>query len=130
MPSTRPYVVYLRAIYFLSILAVAGLLACGGEQSAEDEKASMIEATPAAVEKPETAEATSEVAKEKANEPTPEPTATAPPVPTPTATRTSTVAPAEDQAEEPPRVDVPNRGYNVLGSPDAPITMFEFSDFT
>ena len=130
MPSIRPYAVYLCSIYFLSTLALAGLLACGGEQSAQDEKASMIEATPAAAEKPVTAEATRQVAKEKAREPTAEHTATAPPVPTPTATRTSTVAPAEDQAEGPPRVDVPNRGYNVLGSPDAPITMFEFSDFT
>ncbi len=130
MPSIRPYVVYLCSIYCLSALVLAGLLACGGEQSAEDQQTATIEVTPANVEKPTIAETTKESAKVTVKEPTPEPTATAPPVPTPTATRTSTVAPAEDRADETPGVDVPNRGYNVLGNPDAPITMFEFSDFT
>ena len=26
-------------------------------------------------------------------------------------------------------VNIPNRGYNSYGNPDAPITMFDFSDF-
>ena len=45
---------------------------------------------------------------------------------------TATVAPTpteESIEDEPPRVHVPNRGYNSYGNPDAPITMFEFSDF-
>ena len=33
------------------------------------------------------------------------------------------------EEEEPARVNVPNRGYNSYGDPDAPITMFDFSDF-
>ncbi len=35
----------------------------------------------------------------------------------------------ESDGEEPARVNVPNRGYNSYGDPDAPITMFDFSDF-
>ena len=35
----------------------------------------------------------------------------------------------QEAAEEPARVNVPNRGYNSYGDPDAPITMFDFSDF-
>ena len=31
--------------------------------------------------------------------------------------------------ERPTRVNVPNRGYNSYGDADAPITMFDFSDF-
>lgn len=130
MPSFRPYVVYLCSIYFLSTLALVGLLACGGEQSAEDQKTATIEATPANVETPVMAEATKEVAKEKVEEPTAEPTATAPPAPTPTATRTSTVAPGEDREAAQSGFEVPHRDYNLVGNPDAPITMFEFSDFT
>ena len=50
---------------------------------------------------------------------------------------TSTVAPtattvptaADISKEEADRVNVPNRGYNAMGSEDAPITMFDFSDF-
>ena len=127
MPSIRPYVVYLCPVYFLLALVLAGLLACGGEQSAEDQRTATTEVTPANVETPVTAEATRQVAKEK---PTAEPTATSPPAPTPTATRAATVAPEGDQQAESSPVDVPNRGYNSLGSPDAPITMLDFSDFT
>ena len=58
-------------------------------------------------------------------------TATA--VPTATQVPTATVAVVEEVAEEvvekQARVNVPNRGYNSLGDADAPITMFEFSDF-
>ena len=61
------------------------------------------------------------------------PTATAMP---PTATSVPPTATVEVAAEsevetavEKARVNVPNRGYNSLGDPDAPITMFDFSDF-
>ena len=54
-------------------------------------------------------------------------------VPTATQVPTATVAVVEEVAEEvvekQARVNVPNRGYNSLGDADAPITMFEFSDF-
>ena len=46
----------------------------------------------------------------------------------PTAT-TEEVAGESGEEEEPARVNVPNRGYNSYGDPDAPITMFDFSDF-
>ena len=46
----------------------------------------------------------------------------------PTAT-TEVVAGDSAEEEEPARVNVPNRGYNSYGNPDAPITMFDFSDF-
>ena len=61
------------------------------------------------------------------------PTATAAP---PTATSVPPTATMEVAAEsevepvvEKVRVNVPNRGYNSYGDPDAPITMFDFSDF-
>ena len=52
--------------------------------------------------------------------------ATASPTPTPEPAPTATVAPEEE--EEP--LEVPDRGYNSVGSPDAPVTLFDFSDFT
>ena len=45
----------------------------------------------------------------------------------PTATTVRTAADISE--EEADRVNVPNRGYNAMGSEDAPITMFDFSDF-
>ena len=62
-------------------------------------------------------------------EPTPvvEPTATPSPAPTPTAVPTATPEPEEEQQ---PPIEIPDRGYNAVGSPDAPVTMFDFSDFT
>ena len=36
---------------------------------------------------------------------------------------------AEETDDEPAGVNVPNRGYNSYGDPDAPIVMFDFSDF-
>ena len=52
-------------------------------------------------------------------------TATATPVPTSTAT----VESMPTEVVEKVRVRVPNRGYNAMGSNDALIVMFEFSDF-
>ncbi|MXX91890.1 MAG: hypothetical protein F4Y63_00355 [Chloroflexi bacterium] len=55
--------------------------------------------------------------------------------PTATVVATATTEVVEEVAgdsgeeEEPARVNVPNRGYNSYGDPDAPITMFDFSDF-
>ena len=56
--------------------------------------------------------------------------ATVPPTATavPTATEAVEVVKEVDD-EEALRVHVANRGYNVMGSEDAPITMFDFSDF-
>ena len=53
--------------------------------------------------------------------------ATATVMPTATPEPTATVAP--EPVAEKARVNIPNRGYNSLGNPDAPITMFDFSDF-
>ncbi len=54
--------------------------------------------------------------------------------PTATVAPTATTEVVEEVAresgeEEAARVNVPNRGYNSYGDPDAPITMFDFSDF-
>ena len=86
--------------------ALVALLACSGQLSVEVEKA----VTP-------TVEPT----------PTAEPTATASPVPTPTAAPTATAEP--DEEKQPP-LEIPDRGYNSVGSPDAPVTLLDFSDFT
>ncbi len=54
-------------------------------------------------------------------------------VPTSTQVPTATVVvadkAAQDVVEKQASVNVPNRGYNSFGDPDAPITMFDFSDF-
>lgn len=56
--------------------------------------------------------------------------ATVPPTATAVPTATEVVEVVEEGDEdEALRVHVANRGYNVMGSDDAPITMFEFSDF-
>ena len=51
----------------------------------------------------------------------------------PTATQEPTPTPEPTVVAEPTAinraVNIPNRGYNSLGDPDAPITMFDFSDF-
>ena len=56
--------------------------------------------------------------------------ATVPPTATavPTATEAVEVVKEVDE-DEALRVHVANRSYNVMGSDDAPITMFDFSDF-
>ena len=54
------------------------------------------------------------------------PTATSVP---PTATMAVAAESKIETAVEKVRVNVPNRGYNSFGDPDAPITMFDFSDF-
>ena len=56
--------------------------------------------------------------------------ATPSPVPTPGTVEADKIAPDEEQEVAKPLLEVPDRGYNSLGSPDAPITMFDFSDFT
>lgn len=40
-----------------------------------------------------------------------------------------TPAPTETTASDAPTVKVPHRGYNALGDPNAPIKLFDFSDF-
>ena len=66
-------------------------------------------------------------------------TATSTPIPTPTSTPTlhptstpmptATIEPTPTEVVEKPKVKIPNRGYNSMGSDDALIVMFEFSDF-
>lgn len=46
-----------------------------------------------------------------------------------TPTATATAEPTATAVPEKPRVKIPNRGYNSMGSDDAPIVMFDFSDF-
>ena len=55
--------------------------------------------------------------------------ATATVMPTATPEPTATMEATSEPVVEKPRVNIPNRGYNSLGDPDAPITMFDFSDF-
>ena len=129
LPRISLHIDFLRLICCLSALLSVALFACAGEQTVEDEKPATVEVT---LEVP--MEGVTEVAKKEVQEvraaATATATATATPVPTPTAAATATVAPREDRESETPQVDVPNRGYNTLGDPNAPITMFEFSDFT
>lgn len=55
------------------------------------------------------------------------PTATV--APTATTEVVEEVARELGEEKEPARANVPNRGYNSYGDADAPITMFDFSDF-
>ena len=95
----------IMAMATLAFVAVA-LLACAGQLSVEVEKA---------------------VTPEVEVTPTAESTATPSPVPAPTAVPTATLAPEE---EKQPPLEIPDRGYNSVGSPDAPVTLLDFSDFT
>ena len=52
------------------------------------------------------------------------PTATV--APTATTEVVEEVVGESGEEQEPARVNVPNRGYNSYGDPDAPITMFDF----
>lgn len=95
-----------RPLYAVPAFALVALLACGGQLSVEVER---------------------EVTPEVAVTPTVEATATPSPVLTPTAAATAT---AEPEEEERPPLEIPDRGYNSVGSPDAPVTLLDFSDFT
>ncbi len=95
-----------RSTYALPVFLVVVLLACSGEMTVEVET----EATREVV-----ATSTVELA------PTPSPSPTSEPMPT------ATGVPEEE--EEPP-LEIPDRGYNSVGSPDAPVTLLDFSDFT
>ena len=95
-----------RLVYAIPMALTFALLACGGQLSVEVEK---------------------EVTPEVDVTPTVEATATPSPVPTPTSAATATAAPEE---EERPPLEIPDRGYNSVGSPDAPVTLLDFSDFT
>ena len=60
--------------------------------------------------------------------PTPEPTPTA--TPAPTATPTPTATPKPTPTPSPPLPPAPeDRGWNVLGDPEAPVTVEKFGDF-
>ena len=95
-----------RLICAITVTLSVALLACGGQLSVQVEK-----------------EATREIEVT----PTVEATATPSPVPTPTAVEAATAAPEEEQQ---PPLEIPDRGYNSVGNPDAPVTLFDFSDFT
>ena len=58
-----------------------------------------------------------------------EATATATPSPTATPTVAVTKEVVEVVEEKPKTIRVSNRGYNSMGDADAPIVMFDFSDF-
>ena len=91
-----------HSAYAIPVAITLALLACAGQTTAED--------TP-----------------EINVTPTVEPTATPSPVPTPTVAATAT---AEPEEEPRPPLEIPDRGYNSVGSPDAPVTLLDFSDFT
>ena len=58
------------------------------------------------------------------------PTATrVPPTATHAPPKTTSGVSKADETEANLNVSVPNRGYNAMGTDDAPITMFDFSDF-
>ena len=95
----------------LLALLVLGIIVVGACDGPEDEVSSIDGLT---------AEVLQAVAATATESPTATPEPTATPVP-PTATMEYTA--------EISRVKIPNRGYNSLGNPDAPITMFDFSDF-
>ena len=97
-----------RLIYAIPVALTLALLACGGQLTVEVTRE--VEATP-------TVEVT----------PTAEATATPSPVPTPTAVEAA--AAAQEEEQQPP-LEIPDRGYNSVGDPDAPVTLFDFSDFT
>ena len=100
-PKTLP-----PLLYAIPVALTLALLACAGQLSVEVEKA---------------------VTPEVEVTPTAESTATPSPVPAPTAVPTATLAP---EKEEQPPLEIPDRGYNSVGSPDAPVTLLDFSDFT
>ena len=109
LPATPTFLfTSFRQTVAMAILAfaVVALLACGGQLSVQVEK-----------------EATSEVEAT----PTAEATATPSPVPTPTAVEAAAAAPEEERQ---PPLEIPDRGYNSVGDPAAPVTLFDFSDFT
>ncbi len=95
-------------IYVMPVALAVMLLACSGEATLEVTRE---------VEVTRNVEVT----------PTAEPTATPSPVPTPTPAATATAALEEQQQ---PPLEIPDRGYNSVGSPDAPVTLLDFSDFT
>lgn len=70
-------------------------------------------------------------AKELSATPMPIPTATVESIATATVqpSPTAMIEPTATEVLEKPRVKIPNRGYNSMGSEDAPIVMFDFSDF-
>ena len=62
--------------------------------------------------------------------PTPTPTPTPTPSPTPTPEPTPTATPGPTPTPSPPLPTAPeNRGWNVLGDPEAPVTLVKFGDF-
>lgn len=99
-----------RLIYVIPVALTLALLACGGqlavEVTREVEDTRKVEVTPT-IEAP----------------------ATPSPAPTPTAVKAATVAPEPEEEQQPP-LEIPDRGYNSVGNPDAPVTLFDFSDFT
>ena len=95
-----------RLLFAIPLVLTLALLACSGQLSVEVER---------------------EVTPEVEATPTAEPTATPSPVPT---RATAPTATAEPEEEEQPPLEIPDRGYNSVGSPDAPVTLLDFSDFT
>ena len=101
-----------RSVTLFFLLAVGGLVvigACGGSEGEDADGDGL----------------TGDLAVPPATEVVVVATATV--MPTATPEPTATVAP--EPVVEKARVNIPNRGYNSLGNPDAPITMFDFSDF-
>ena len=112
------------ALVSLVLLIALGIVACAGSESddANDVDGSGGPTAELAVPPPEQDLAPT-------NTPTPQPTATPEPTSTPEPTATPTPEPEPEASTVQTLVNIPNRGYNALGNPDAPITMFDFSDF-
>ena len=119
---------WFAAFGVLMVSAVAFVLVGCGDADDDSGGESL---TPELVVPPASQEGSKELADTATATSTPIPTPTSTPTlhPTSTPMPTATIEPTPTEVVEKPKVKIPNRGYNSMGSDDAPIVMFEFSDF-
>ena len=117
---------WFAAFGVLMVSAVAFVLVGCGDADDDSGGESL---TPELVVPPASQEGSKELADGATSTPIPTPTSTPTLHPTSTPMPTATIEPTPTEVVEKPKVKIPNRGYNSMGSDDAPIVMFEFSDF-